>query len=118
MTTTAGQVKPFAATLQEIDKGRVATDAGQQLHDLIEACLDTGKSGELVVKIRVKVLDADDRRMTVTGEVTSKVPRPDPRPAVFFADDDGNLTRTDPQQHQFDINPVQAVPAAIERNAQ
>lgn len=110
--TDTQQVRPFAATLQDIDKGRVHTDAGQHLHDLIEACLDTGKAGQLTITIKVKVAEPDERRLTVTGEVVSKIPRADPKAAIFWADSDGNLVRSDPSQHEFDLSPVKAVPAA------
>jgi len=93
-----GQIRPFAAYLQETNRGRTHADLSKQFHELIGEVLDTGKPGSLKLEIKVSADDAEGRRLVVVETVTSKLPQPDPRKSIFFADDDGNLTRNDPNQ--------------------
>lgn len=111
------QVRPLAAALQEIDRGRLHQQGSEQLHELLAACLQTGKSGSLTMTLEFKVDSADDRRLIVAGRVTTKLPQPPTRTSIFFVDTDGNLTRKDPTQLEFEITPVKAVATTIERQA-
>lgn len=91
-------VRPFADFLREQDRGRTHDALSQQLHDLIAAVQETGKGGSIVLKIDVKpVTGTQGRTLTVTDQVTAKIPHPD-RKSIFFVTDDGNLSRNDPQQ--------------------
>lgn len=110
-TTDSGQVRPLAAALQEIDRGRLHQQGSDQLHELLAACLQTGKDGSLTMTISIHVGNADDRRLEVSGRVTTKLPQPAAKKSIFFVDQDGNLTRQDPTQLEFDVTPVRAVPA-------
>lgn len=94
----APRVRPFAASLQEMDRGRTHADLSEALHNLTGAVVELGKAGELVLRIKVSPLGADTTQLKVTAAIALKLPQPEPKASIFWADDDGNLSRNDPQQ--------------------
>ncbi|MCK2219742.1 hypothetical protein MF672_038995 [Actinomadura sp. ATCC 31491] len=93
-----GQVRPFAAMLQEIQGGAVADEAADLLQQLVTAVTDIGKKGHLVLTITVQPLKGNASALNVAGEVVLKAPRPEPAAGVFFFDTSGNLMRDNPRQ--------------------
>lgn len=92
-------VRPFAAFLQEQSGGQLHDELSTRLHELIEAVRETGKAGAIALKIDVKPISGTDgRTVTVADTVTSKVPRTERPKSIFFVDNTGNLSRTDPRQ--------------------
>lgn len=104
-------IRPFADALIELSGGRTHTELSQQLHDLIAAVRDTGKKGSLTLTISVsRMKNASENTLTVTDDVKAKLPAHDRNVSVFYADANGNLTRRDPNQLEFDH--LREVPAA------
>lgn len=106
MPTEKEQPRDFAATLLEIGGGRLHTRLSEQLADVTRAVAETGKKGVLTLKIEVKPLPkADSKTLVVTGSSAAKAPEPDDASptSVFFADDDGSLSRSDPRQLQLPL---------------
>lgn len=112
-----GQVRPFAAVLAEIGGGKLHARLSDQLARLTAAVADTGKKGEITIKVKVEPFrkGGENARM-VTGTSTAKIPEgEDASPAsVFFADKTGNLQRTDPTQQQL---PLVGLPTRKEHTA-
>lgn len=94
------EIRPFAAFLQE----RAAThdELSEALWDLVARCADTRKKGSLTLTIAIEpAKDAPDVLM-VSDEIKLKLPEY-PRPsAIYWADGQGNLSRTNPQQPELD----------------
>lgn len=111
------QVRPFAAVLAEIGGGKLHARISAQLAELSAAVADTGKKGEITIKIKVEPFrkGGDNARM-VTGTSMAKIPEgEDATPAsVFFADRTGNLQRNDPNQAQL---PLIGLPGGKEATA-
>jgi len=104
--TEKDQPRDFAVTLLEIGGGRLHTRLSEQLAEITKAVSETGKKGVLTLKIEVKPLPkADSKTLVVTGSSASKAPEPDDASptSVFFADDDGSLSRSDPRQLQLPL---------------
>lgn len=96
-----GQVRPFAAVLQELARGAVHADASEQLHALVDAVTEHGTKGSLTLQIDVApVAKGDTSALTVTAKVTSKKPTAS-QASVFFVDRAGNLSRRDPRQTEI-----------------
>lgn len=96
------QVRPFAAFLQETNKGRTHSELSDRLHELIGAVVETGRKGTLTLQVTVEhTKNAADNQLSVTEQVKLALPKPDVRTSIFFADSEGNLTRTDPDQMSF-----------------
>jgi hypothetical protein len=95
------QVRPFAAVLQELDRGRVHDEASTKLHDLINDVIDCEKDGTLTIKIKVGPIAKNDVSvLVVSADVDSRPPK-QPRTSAYFVDRSGNLTRRDPRQPEI-----------------
>lgn len=107
--TDTNQVRPFAAVLQELAKGRVHADLSAQLAELTAAVGETGRKGTLTLTITVDLAGKGAEALTVAARVDAKPPRQAAPPTVFFADEAGNLTRHDPNQPTLPLRGLQAV---------
>lgn len=99
-------VKPFSATLQEIGSGVLAARLAEQLQELTDAVVHTGKKGVLTLQITVAPLKPGNvKNLVTTGATALKLPKDDADSpsSVFFVDADGNLTRDDPNQPTLPI---------------
>lgn len=106
-TDNTNQVRPFAAVLQDLAKGRVHTDLSTQLADLTAAVGETGRKGTLTLTITVEPAGKGAEALTVSARVAAKPPVAGPPPTVFFADQAGNLTRHDPNQPTLPLRGLQ-----------
>lgn len=89
--------RPALDVLAELRRGKTAHELSEKLADLITACVDTGKKGELLLKLTLEPDPDDESRMKVTDQIAVKAPRRTERPSLFFIDG-GTLTRRDPNQ--------------------
>lgn len=85
----------FATFITEIDYGNVNAKFGEKLSKLIAAVNDTGRSGEMTVKIAVK---KEGTMAVVTASSTSKIPEHPLNGSMFFFGEGGSLHREDPRQ--------------------
>lgn len=96
--------RPALDVLHELRRGKLAAELTEALHDLIAACTDTGKKGEIVLKLSIdpqQVGDHETPRIQVSDSITVKRPRRSVRPSTFFLTDDGLPVRKDPNQEEF-----------------
>ncbi len=110
-----GRTRPFADFLADHNGGQGHRQAGEALQRLVAAVLDTGKKGTVTLKVTVGTMDGADNTLVTTIEVAEKLPAVAPKPQVFYADDDNNLTRSDPNQLVFDS--LKEVPAPAVKEA-
>lgn len=105
MSTTdkddAVRVRPFADVLQEIDRGKFHAEVSDALHELTSHVEDTRKGGEVVLVIKVQPMKKNADVLEVVADVRTKLPRNERKASIFFADREGNLTRTDPNQPEL-----------------
>lgn len=87
--------------LREIRKGRAVDQASRELAEVVRAVDETGKPGEVTIKLKVKPEKGGGSQKTIVAEVKSKKPTGDIPEAVFFSDPDGDLHRTDPAQTEM-----------------
>ncbi len=99
-TTTADadapERKPFAAVLQEMRRGGLHTELGEELADLIVTCTETQKKGALTITLQVT--PKGDDRVEIEDKIAVKAPRHNTQPSHFWTDADGNLTTQNPNQ--------------------
>lgn len=109
MTTTDPDktIRPFAAFLRELQKGRVHEELSTQLHDLVAAVQDTGKSGTLTLTLKVEKQKNTDM-LLIGDDVKTKLPQFDRASSLWFVDGDGNVSRDNPDQLEF--GGINAVP--------
>jgi len=86
----------FLEFMQSFRRGELLAEANEQLEEMIAAVQNTGGKGELVLKLPFKRNDAGQIECLPT--VTSKKPRRKLGTGIYFATDEGRLTRRDPAQ--------------------
>ena len=97
--------KPFAAFLQEQRNGGLHGELSDALAALVEAVLEHGKKGSIVLTVTVAP-NADGVTVTVTDKVKTTIPEGDRGAAIFFVDEHGNLTRRNPAQIELPLREV------------
>lgn len=95
-------VRPFADWLREQSKGATHDELSQALHDLTARVIDTEKKGTLVLSITVQPLKGQVDALVVSDEIRLKLPEHDRKASLFYPDRQGNLTRSDPNQLEFE----------------
>ena len=97
--------RPALDLLNELRRGKVATELTEHIHELLARVAETGKKGQLQLTLTFdpdgKVGDDETPRINVTDVITVKAPRRTVRPSIFYLSDEGNLQRTDPNQLEF-----------------
>ncbi len=101
-STDDPHIRPFAAWLQEQSGGKTHIELGEALHDLIAKVRDTGKGGTLTLTVKVKPLKDDIDVLIVQDEIKLNLPEHDRKASMFYPDANGNLSRKDPRQLEFE----------------
>lgn len=109
------QIRPFAAVLQEHAKGTPHARLSEALADLTAAVAATGKKGTITLTVTVApVSKGAQNALTLSTKIAAKIPEGDDAAptSVFFTDDHGNLTRSDPNQPSLPLREVSSPKAA------
>lgn len=95
-------IRPFADWLREQSRGMTHDELGEGLHTLIQRVRDTGKKGSLVLVVKVERMKGDHDVLVVSDEIKLNLPEHDRKASLFYPDENGNLSRTDPNQLTFE----------------
>lgn len=97
-------VRPFSEWLLTQRKGHLHEQLSEALVEVVNAVVEHEKVGTLTLKIKVVPGGKGySPTVTLTDAITLKVPEGAPESALFFVDDDGNLTRRDPNQPELGL---------------
>lgn len=111
-------IRPFADFLREQSRGTTHDEMSETLHRLIARVRDTGKKGSLQLTINVAPLKGDADVLVVSDEIKVRLPEHDRKASMFYPDENGNLSRTDPNQLTFEglreVPPANVDPATGE----
>jgi len=93
----------FLKLLQEHNKGRIMAEAGQDLAEVIEAVMRTGKKGNLKLTLNFEPVkkNFDDPQIVVSHEIATKKPKPATNSSVFFGIEGGGLSRIPSNQRDW-----------------
>lgn len=105
MADEPSRTRPFADVLTEINRGRDHTELSNELQALVQAVRDTGKKGSLTLSLTVVPSKVDNGLEIIAG-IKTTLPKFDRSASLFFADEEGNLTRTDPRQLTLPLGPT------------
>jgi hypothetical protein len=108
------QARPdlFNATVAQLNNGRTQQELSEALNELVQACRDTNKVGEITLKIKVRP-DGASGQYFLEDQMNVTLPKFDRAKTLFFGTPEGNLQRTDPAQAELDVRAVQdATPQA------
>lgn len=101
-------IKAFAVILQDLRDGRVHAELSQQFGDLVTKVKETGKGGELTLKIKIKpaTRGADVDKITVSDAISISMPKPERGEDIFYLTEDCELTRSHPKQQELALREV------------
>lgn len=93
------RTRPFADVFNSLRRGKTHREAGNMLQELVSEVQATGRQGSMTVKLKVSrnksgMIEIDDTLTTV-------LPKPERDSSLYFADDDGNLSKDDPRQPEI-----------------
>lgn len=102
--------KAFALFLQDLRDGRAHAELTTSLAELLVAVKETGKVGEITLKIKVKPAGrgTDIDKVNITDAIVTKVPKPDRGEDFYWLTDDNNLSRNHPRQHSLELREAAA----------
>jgi hypothetical protein len=86
----------FLELLQSLRRGELIAQADDKLTQVITAMRETGGNGTLTIKMPFKMNKAG--QIECTPEVAAKIPTKPIGTGIFYASDDGKLSRRDPNQ--------------------
>lgn len=97
-------IRPALQTLAALEDGLFMDKLAVHIHDAVNAVTTFNKKATITVEISFAPLTKHmaEPVVTATGEISSKLPQPDPHQTMFFVDADGNPTTT--QQRQGGLN--------------
>lgn len=96
----------FSDTLRDLRGGQCVDALTHGLADLVRACLDTGKPGEITLTIIVKPLKNSGEAVQIIDKIGNKLPTFERDASLFFVTSDGSLTRNNPRQERLDLREV------------
>lgn len=112
------KARPFIDTLRDIEAGGLLDELSETQHSLIDAIRQTGKGGELNIKLIYK--PDGSGQMTIKADVKAKEPILARGTSLFFLTPEGNLTRRDPRQQDLALRSVEddTAPGALRQVSQ
>lgn len=90
----------FLEFIQGFRRGELLEHGDQKLAELIEAIQQSGQGGSLTLKITIKPNKAG--QLEAQPDLTTKKPTRSLGTGIYFATDEGRLTRRDPNQMDFE----------------
>lgn len=93
----AGNARPFRDFLGEHARGKTHDRLSDALQELVQAVADTGKKGEMTIKVVMKPA-GEQGAFSVTVDPVLKLPKDAAAESLFFVTPDNNLTKQSPQQ--------------------
>lgn len=99
-------MKLITDILREYRRGQLVDEASEQFQDVVKAVLATGKPSELSIVLKVTPNKGDTSLVIVAGQVKAKVAKEELPSAIFYADDSGDLHRSDPKQRDLLVEAV------------
>lgn len=100
----------FRHTVANLRFGELEDELTAQLAELVRACRDTGKAGELTLTIRIKPKPRSGQ-VFIEDTVKLKKPQLPKEDTILFLTDEDNLQREDPRQHRLQLKDVSSAEA-------
>ena len=106
----------FVSVLTQMRRGQTVADLSDSITTLVQRVRETRKKGSVTLKITIAPQSrGDDVVLSITDDVSTKLPVAERGSSIFFASDDNTLVRNDPRQSELVLTVVPTVPAAAQR---
>ena len=103
--------RPFFDTARDIRRGQFLEDCTDELHKVVTAVEETGKTAKLVIEISVKPGSKTQGAVIVADKITAKLPSLPAGETILFVTPENNLVASDPRQTKLDLKEV--APAGV-----
>jgi hypothetical protein len=84
--------------LRLIRAGALVFELNQELEKVVAGVRETGKGGEVRLKVVIAPMKQGSVALNVHGEVSAKIPKPAQDVSIFFPTDRNTLVCNDPRQ--------------------
>lgn len=105
-------MKPITDTLRSLRSGVLVDEATDALAELVNAVMETGKAGELTIKLRLTKASRGSGALVIRDTVTVKRPAEEILETILYATPEGSLLTQDPRQQTLDLKKVEDAPTA------
>lgn len=97
----------FGVLLSQMRKGQSHDELSRRLAEVVQAVQETGKAGSISYTVKVKpATKGNGVAVIVEDDIKHKLPQGD-RTSIFFATEDGQLSRNDPNQQELRFQSIQ-----------
>jgi hypothetical protein len=93
------QSQPFTQFVSEIRRGKALVELSDKLGELVTAVDQHREPGTLTFTVTIK--PDGDGQVTITDTIKAKIPEGKRPPSIFYYDEHGRLSRTDPRQMEI-----------------
>ncbi|MCG9105604.1 hypothetical protein LH433_02385 [Laribacter hongkongensis] len=108
--------RPITDILHELRRGDLVDEASDALKEVVTAVEQTGKAGELTLKLIVKPASKGTGTMVIADKLTKKMPELPRGETIMFSTPEGNLQTSDPRQKIMEFKvAAAAAPSAIKQ---
>jgi hypothetical protein len=90
--------------LRDIRAGEMVEELTENLAQVVNAVLATGKKGSLTLKLNVDPASKGDAVVTITDDIKVTIPREKKAGTLMFALPSGSLQRQDPRQTELNLS--------------
>jgi hypothetical protein len=100
MTDNKNQ-QELATLLVQYQKGIAHDKVSQELRDAVAAVQDQGKAATVTLQVKIEPFKGNPDVLSTTITSNAKIPKPAPKPAIYYPDENGGLHRNDPKQREL-----------------
>lgn len=97
----------FNHVVSTLRNGHTQDELSRELNELVNACRETCKVGELTIKIKVRPDKAGNGQYSLEDDYSCKKPKPERGSTFYFGTPEGNLQRDDPAQQNLNLRQVE-----------
>lgn len=105
MKTPENISNAFTRLLSEFRQGAVAAELSEAMTKCVAAARETGKPAEFKYAMK---FTPNGEAMVLTDRLDLKLPGQERKGAIFFVNDQNNLTRDNPEQRHLDLKTVES----------
>jgi len=94
----------FTELIAQAGGGQLQADLTEAVKEIVRAIRDTGKPGKLTLTIDIK--PNNHGSVILLSKIVKKIPEHSSPQSIFFALDDGSLSRSDPNQIEMNLRDI------------
>ncbi len=91
-------IRPFDTVLREVSGGRLLNDLTDEMTQVIDAVVRSGRVGELRLSLKFKPRGSDNSQIEIVSSIKAVAPELERPFSIFYVNRDCGLQRNDPNQ--------------------